>query len=439
MARLRSRRSGTASWIIEPGPGDHHRSTSREHPISVSRKLWIYVKLPQLARFVLFSAANSKEASVIDLLKRPTFALFTLLALGASAGCTAADDNAQTGDEDDLTSVTARERAMAFDGYVYVSTTATDSEILAAVKRETKSAFGALRTAEISANTRELGNVDPASFVKEKVTVVDPMNPAAPTKSAMRVRFRYTDRALVPVSMAKRGAIGLAVMNGNYQAQSKRILEECTEKSKEDLEFESAIWYVFNPSLSQCRDAMESEQLAIETGSKGLADGQITKAEYERLYIPMTVKLESTKTTTAKTYPEYDQLWSGGVQPGKVVVSMVSGVMADWAAGEKPELYKDIGYHMFYQQMTEIQKVYPGLALVDVEGADLTSFTVNGKKVTGVTWTDLVNWELKGTGFPANITYSDRDALKKVVADTLSHHWLTFEQPVSVKIGSGET
>ena len=34
-------------------------------------------------------------------------------------------------------------------------------------------------------------------------------------------------------------------------------------------------------------------------------------------------------TTQQKTYPEYDRLWAGGVEPGKVVISMIGGVLGE--------------------------------------------------------------------------------------------------------------
>ena len=363
------------------------------------------------------------------------FAFLAALAAPLAAGCTVADDALQ-GEEDDLTSVTARERNLSFEGYVSVSATAGDWEIKSAVTAETKSAFGALRTASIGVNDRELKDVDIKTFVKEKVTVVG----ANGTKSdALRVRYRYNDRALVPVAMATRSAISLAVLAGNYQSQSKRILQECTENGPHDQEFEGSIWYVFNPSLSSCTTAVKAEEQKIQEARKSLTDpqNQVVALEQSRLYLPVTVKLEGGSTSSSNTYPEYDRLWRGGVQQNKLVISLVSGVMADWAAGEKPKLADDIGYHMFYQQMQEIQKQLPGLKLTSTGGVDLTKFTANGKTVTGVKWTDLMNWELNGSGFPAAFqSWTDQQALKIVVADTLARHWLTFEQPVSVKIGS---
>jgi hypothetical protein len=387
---------------------------------------------PSLRPFFVFA----QEAFVTEL--KPRYLALFLMTLGAmsAVGC-AADDETATADENDLTSVTARERKMTFDGYVYVDPAMSDAGILNVINRQTKSAFGAIRTAEISANTRELALEDAASFKKESVIVVNPASPNT-KRTLMRVRYRYTDRALVPIAMAKRGATSLALLAGDYQAQSKRVLKECTDNTAHDQEFESAIWYVFNPSLDQCKLAIEAEQTALDADRKVLSDQatQVTTSEVARLYIPITIQFESTSTTTKKTYPEYDRLWNGGVQPGKVVVSMISGVMADWAAGEKPETIKDIGYTMYFQQNAELLKTRPTLKIVDAEGADLSTFTVNGKTVSGATWADLSHWELDGTGWPSNITTAaDRLALRKAVATKLVHRWIRWEAPVSVKIG----
>jgi hypothetical protein len=363
--------------------------------------------------------------------------MLLLLAAAAPMGC-AGEETTTTGDEEDLTSVTARERALTIEGYVYVDANASDYTILNAVKRQNKSGFGALRNNDISANNRELAEIDAKGFVKEKVTVVDPANPTAAGTPALRVRYKYTDRALVPVSMAKRSSLSMALLEGNYQAQSKRILKECTENTAHDQEFESAIWYVFNPTLSSCKTAMGTEQKAIDEARKGLSDPatQIVAGEYNRLYLPVTAKLEGVSTTTKKTYPEYDKLWAGGVQPGKMVISMVGGVMADWAAGEAPAVIEDMGYTAFFEQMREIFKVRPSFKLVGADGVDMTTFTVGTNTIKNVTWADINNWELNRTGYPASITTSaDKLALRKAVADKIFKHWLHFEAPFSVAIG----
>ena len=160
------------------------------------------------------------------------------------------DDGAQ-GDEDDLTSLTARARKLEFAGYVYVDEGTSDAEILRAVQQQTQSAFGALRTANVGVNSRELKDVDPTTFVKTPVTVVDPANPRAPARKMTKVAYTYTDNALVPIPMATRSAISLALLGKNYASQiDADPPASAPTNDKEAQGVPSSIWYVFNPSLA---------------------------------------------------------------------------------------------------------------------------------------------------------------------------------------------
>jgi hypothetical protein len=370
----------------------------------------------------------------------PVLALVALAALAPACSHHTDDttDDAASS-EDDLTSLTARERTLTFESVVYVAANASDQQMLAAVEHQTKSGFGALREAEVGANTRELGLDDTKGFIKEPVVLIDPTKAGDKGTPMVRVRYRYTDRAVVPVTLATRTAISLGLLTGSYESQTERILKECTGNQAHDREFASAIWYVFNPTLSSCKAAMTDEQLTIDTARKGLTDpkNQVVAAEVNRLYTPMTAKLESKKMTAGTVYPEYDRLFSGGVKPGRLVVGMVSGLMADWAAGEKHDTIDDDGYKMYFQQLREIFAKQTGFKLVKSEPAvDLTTFTAAGKTVTGVSFQTLIQWELDGKGFPTNFTSTaDRRALRVAVGDKLLHAWLSFEQPIKVSIG----
>ncbi len=333
--------------------------------------------------------------------------------------------------EDDLTSVTARSRSLAFEGYVYVAPTASDAEVLSAVRAQTQTAFGALRTAEIGVNNRELKAVDVATFTRTSVTVVDPSNPDAPGKPMVRVRYRYTDDAVVPVAMAKRSAIGLAVMAPFYKSQTKRVLEECTANDAHAQDFASSIWYVFDPSLASCREAMAEEQKAIDTASATLSDPttQVVKEEVERLYLPTTVSLGPDKTNQGKSYPEYDRLFSGGVKPDTLVISLVNGYL-DHGAHDAT----DSGYSEWMDTLKEALKVRD-FKLASIEPSeDLSTFDVGGKTVTSASFAELVAWETEGE-LPDGLTYADRVALKKAVGAKLVGHWLTLAAPVTVQLG----
>jgi hypothetical protein len=372
-------------------------------------------------------------------LSRLPLALSLLLTTTAITACTAeTDDDAVQGDEEDLTSLTARARKLEFAGYVYVGANTDDYTIKAAVKRQTQSAFGALREANIGVNSRELKDVDPSTFLKTPVTVVDPANPSAPARTMTKVSYTFTDDALVPIPMAKRSAISLGLLGKDYQSKSDRVLEECTTGDAHAREFQSSIWYVFDPSLSQCKSAMAAEQQQIDADRRGLTGDEVPASEVNRLYIPMTAKLKSVRQSSAVKYPEYDRLFSGGVEPGKLVIGMVNGMMADWAAGERHEVYEDSGYGMWYGGLREVFKARPGFKLTSVEGVQKPlEYKLATKTVTFQSFDQMIAFELDRTN-PPSITYTDRNELRKLIATTLVKRWVTFEVPVTVKMG-GQT
>jgi hypothetical protein len=366
--------------------------------------------------------------------------LMLMLAASVSATACAADSDGE-GDvaegEDDLTSLTARQRKLTFAGYVYVDEGTSDQAIVSEVKKQTQSAFGALREANIGTNSRELKDVDPSTFLKSTVNVVDTANPSAPARKMVKVAYTFTDDAVVPTPMATRSAISLGLLGKSYQSQSSRIIEECTSGDQHAREFASSVWYVFNPTLSKCKTAMTTEQQKIDADRRGLARDQVPASEINRLYIPMTARLKAVQQSRAVKYPEYDRLYAGGVEPGKVVIGMVSGMMADWAAGERHEMYEDSGYEMWYGGLREIFKARPGFKLTSVEGVpDPLKYTVGTTQVSFASFDDMIAFELDSRN-PQGITYSNRNELRKVIANKLGRKFVTFETPaVSVQIGS---
>jgi hypothetical protein len=359
-----------------------------------------------------------------------------LLAASTAVACAAPTDGdeAAQGEEEDLTSLTARARKLDFAGYVYVSDGASDSEIIRAVKQQTQSAFGALRTAKVGVNSRELKDVDPATFLKTPVSVVDPAHPGATTKMT-KVAYTYTDNALVPIPAASRSAISLALLGSGYASKTDRILPECTDNDKEAKEFVGSIWYVFNPSVDTCKPAMVAEQQKIDADRRGLAAGQIPVSEVNRLYLPMQANLKPTTQSSAIKYPEYDRLYAGGVEQGKLVVGMVSGMMADWAAGEHHDTFEDEGFDMWMGGLREVFKARAGFKLVSTAPqADILNYKVGALDVKFASFEDVIAFELDNKN-PTGITYANRNALRKLVADTVVRHWLTFEVPVQVTMG----
>lgn len=344
------------------------------------------------------------------------------------AACAADTDGTQ---ESDFTSNTARARTLTFEGYVYVSPAATDDQILSVVHKQTQTMFGPLKNAEIGVNKRELQGVDPATFQKTELTVVDTSVPDAPGEPILQVRYRYEDTAVVPVSMADRSAVTLALMHPEHWRQSERILEECTSNDSHARDFASSVWYVFDPSLPQCQAAITAEQQAIDTENAKLADptAEVSRAAVDRLYIPTTVSLGSDLTNNAPVYPEYHRLFAGGVEPGKLVIGMVNGLIDHDHDGG---LHQDYGYREFLRQLGEAMASGPSYRVTAVDPPeDLSTFTVGDVTLTDVTIYDIIAWET-GYELPDGLDWGDRDALSEAVGAKLIRHWITLEAPVQV-------
>ena len=340
---------------------------------------------------------------------------------------------------DDLTSATALARDMQFGGTVYVSASAGTEEILSAVRVQSKSAFGALRTAFTGANSREFKDVDTKTFVKTPVTVIDTSKVGDVGIKMLKVSYTFSDTALVPKTMAKRSSLSLGLLGSGYSSQTTRVLKECTDNDHEANEFVGSIWYVFNPSLSQCKKAMATEQKLIDADRKKLKDAktQVSLSESKRLYVPMTLRLTGNKTNKGMSWPEYDRLYAGGVKKDRIVISMVNGMMADWAAGEKHDTIDDDGYPMWHEGLREILKGHKWQLVKTDPPTDLSTFTVGTVTVKGLTFDQLNKMELENTGWPAGITtFEQKKALRVAVADKVLRRWLTFEAKVSVKKGT---
>src|SRR5262249_54877624 len=153
------------------------------------------------------------------------------------------------------------------------------------------------------------------------------------------------------VSMVNRSGIGLAVMTPGYKSQTSRILKECTANDSEAHEFQDSLWYVFDPSRASCQAAIATEQKAIDDAAAGLSDAQtqIPKQELDRWYVPTTVSLGADKTNKGQSWPEYDRLYRGGVQPNKLVIGMVNG-FNDHGANDN---FFDSGYRQWLEQLRE--------------------------------------------------------------------------------------
>src|SRR5206468_4275794 len=101
----------------------------------------------------------------------------------------------------------------------------------------------------------------------------------------------------------------------------------------------------------------------------------------------------------------YDRLYAGGVEQGKLVVGMVSGLMADWAAGEHHDTFEDEGFDMWMGGLREVFKARPGFKLVSTAPqADILSYKVGTLDVKFASFEDVIAFELDNKN-PTGVTY----------------------------------
>jgi len=112
--------------------------------------------------------------------------------------------------------------------------------------------------------------------------------------------------------------------------------------------------------------------------------------------------------------------------------------MADWAAGEHHDTFEDEGYDMWMGGLREIFKARPGFKLVSVDPqADILKYKVGSANISFASFEDVIAFELDNKN-PAGVTSSNRNAVRKAVADTVVRHFITFEAPVQVTM-KGQT
>ena len=363
--------------------------------------------------------------------------MLSLTTLGM-AGCAADQEPGTAGEEDDLTSLTARQRILTFDGVVYVKPGASQDDILAAAREQTQTAFGALLATEVAVRSREVQNVDVASFKKREVTVVDPNVASDAGKPMLEVKYSYRDEAVIPVALSRHTTLSLALLSQGSDYQVNKVVEACTKNDKEAKEDAAGglLWYDFNPSKASCRKLIDQEQRAIDVDTAKLADKakMVPRSRVDRIFLPTAMKLGRAATADRATYPEYDRLFGGGTDPKALTVVIVNGRLAH----DRVEAVKDGGYYEWMDALGVIFEKLPEFELTKIEpNTDVSSATVDGKKYESLSFKNFIQWQVYDTGYPTGLPASGRTAIKKQIADKLDGKWVTFEKKVKVVVNDG--
>ncbi len=359
--------------------------------------------------------------------KRSLLAGAMVLATSACAPDDGTGDNSV--DPDEITGQNAVGRMMTLTGYVLVSPTASDATILEAVRRQTRTVFGPLRNLQASLDDREVRSVDPSTFVREMVSVVDTTTPTNPARPMLRVRYTYTGRGVVHKSMAARRTLSTTVLFGDYNPIASDVISTCTD-DPEAREFgASGLWYMFNPGVSSCRTAIDAEVASINAATRKVTDRrtQVSVIEASRRFLPVTLKLATIRAPQRVVYPEYDQLF-GASDPTKRDVNVFAffGVI-----GERESDPNDDGYREMFHVLQDLTRAYPS-ARFDAASpsTNLLDIRVNGAAVPGATYASVINWAL-GTSTPTGVNAT---ALRQAILAVWKTRTINVTIPLTVTI-----
>lgn len=332
-------------------------------------------------------------------------------------------------DPDEITGAHAVARTITLNGYVLVAPSASASTILATVRQQTRTFFGPLRNSLVGLDDREVNNVDPATFVREPVTVVDTANPAAATRPMLRVRYTYTGRAVADNSLSSRRTLSTVALVGDWSTGGQEILQRCVP-DEHDREFgTSNLWYTFD--AASCRPMIDAEVRAIDAESRKLTNrgNQVSAVEAARRFLPVTARLATIRAPQTPRYPEYDRLFGAG-DPTKTELHVYAyfGVI-----GERESDPTDDGYREMMFVLRNVLRAQTGARFEAPSGTGaLTDVRVNGTAVPRATERQVVDWALGATP-PSGVSGT---ALRQAIIDLWKARSINVAIPMTVRAGT---
>ena len=365
----------------------------------------------------------------------------TRLGLGVSfvalalAGCATDEALLDEGDDrespadlatSEITGANAVGRNATIQSYVLVRVGASDAEVQRAAVQQMRPLFGALKAMDIGLGRRldtasAPGFIDVRTFQRDTVDVIDPSRPEARVGQMDRVRFTYTDRAIVTMRLQSRRAIATTTLFGDYNAHADQVVSQC-QSEKMDWGA-SGIWYNYEPETSTCQTLIRAEttRLAAERRLLRNGDREVTVNESTRWFTPISVKLTTISRSETK-YPDYHRVWDDG----QLVIGSFFGE-------DKHDDPNDYGARNYFTYLRTVLQARPELR-VAAAGTDLTTMTFNGATVANVTALQAAQWIVDRTGYPAQVPAAMRDAFRQAVIRQWRDKTVTLSAPVSVSI-----
>jgi hypothetical protein len=366
--------------------------------------------------------------------RRKRFGLGVCCAALALSGC--ATDEALLGDADaespedlatsEITGANAVGRNASIQSYVLVRVGASDAEVQRAAVAQIRPLFGALKAMDVGLGNRldtsaAPGFIDVRTFQRDTVDVIDPEHPETRVSQMDRVRFTYTDRAIVTLALQSRRALTTTSLFGDYNAHSAEIVSQCqTEKMDWGA---SGIWYNYEPQTGTCQALITAETARLSAERRRLRNGdrEITVNESTRWFTPITVRLTTISRRETK-YPDYHRVWDDG----QLVIGSFFGE-------DKHDDPNDYGARNFFTYIRTVLQARPELR-VSAEGTDLTTITFGGATLNNVTALQVAGWIVDRAGYPAQVPYAMRDAFRQAVIRQWRDKTITLSAAVNVTI-----
>lgn len=341
------------------------------------------------------------------------------------------DDPVWTSGDDgkEDTSASGLVRQIDWDAFVYVPKGADDATVQTAIRRQVKSALGALlHKPKLSLRDRDArSNLDVSSFKRETLQII-----AADASDAGlldRVTYHYRDRALVPRTF-KSADLKFTALFGDYIAGADALKAPCADDQTVDAD---SLWFHYDPTRAACKTAIDQETSKINAATGALPAGiaEVATLDASRRFLPIRATLTPV-VPPPKTDPERDQLFGFGTDRGKIVVYSFFGVDQDDQDSHDWGLVEDLRF------VRTLRAAYPGLAVVETHpDVFLLDLKVDGQAVTGATYEDLANWIIEGKGWPAVAqTTSQRADLLSQVREKFREHWIVWQLPMKATRGA---
>jgi hypothetical protein len=364
---------------------------------------------------------------------QPSACLPLVLALAACSGSFLKDGTAQERD-DDLTSVGGVAKQIDWDSFVYVAPDADIGSIQQAIARQVKSSLGSLREIGIGVSDRgALHNLEAAGWTRDMLDVADAASGRVIGR-VQRVRYHYSDTALVQKTQDPGAAVSFTMLFGDYVSGSAALQPACVDEATDG----DSLWYHFAPRRSACARLVAAEAATINADLARLPPSTtptLPSSDAQRRFVGVRAKLTA-QTAAPVKYPEYDRLWGFGSDRQKVVVYAFVGVESDERNAH------DLGAIEFQRLVRTLRgKLGAKMQVTYTQPyALLLDFYVDGKKLDGVSWDDVARWMIDGTGYPAAVGSDAQkiEALKQQVIDHFSERWIYWTLPATVTMG-GET